>query len=272
LIKSGGTKIIENNKKIRKTSIDLFTNYKQCGSYTPEKDSESKNSNNDIKRIKKNMILDVIDFPKAYNNWERNLNIYDLDVNLSLNAKPSSFKNKKYKNIDDESNPDKKDQSILLNINKQNSALPIHAEKNISDFYPDEKIKKKKKTSLLRRTTSVPKLVGHTYINHKEESNEKKSKITKLEQENNVFSPCLEINKDLKQKFIFEENRRNDDDTVHIHISHTEGENKFNSEDNTFKDIEDENEILTELNSPYNELFFYLFENLLEEYMRSRFN
>ena len=260
MLNGGGIKNIENNKKVRKTSIDVHTNYIKSESNTFKKDLDSRKSKNDIEKIKKNLIIDFMDFPESNKDGNINSNNYDLDEYLSLSAKPSDYNNREYIDSEHQSNFDKK--KINSNeINKQRSSLLINLEKDFSDFNPLEKVKSKKKTSLLRRTTSVPKLIGCSNINEKLECTGVECRVT-------ISELNSEENKNLNHKHTIITNQGYLEKQEQTYISHTEGENKVKSED---KDIEDENEILTELNSPYNELFFYLFENLLEEFMKSKF-
>jgi hypothetical protein len=260
---------MDNNRKIRKTSIDLYPNYKKNESSTLKKISEAKNSKNDVEKIKKNLILDFIDFPDSNNEEEKKENNLDLDEYLSLNAKPLNCIYKPDVDNLNQCNDDKSKNYKFNENNKQLSKLSINPEKEISDYNIDEKIKRKKK-SLLRRTTSAPKLVGCSDENEKDDTLEGDcNKVINLEVNKNRSS--LKFERQSKQIEKQNCNEGNNDKSNHIHVAHSEGENKEKNKKEIEVDYEDENEILSELSSPYNELFFYLFENLLEEYMKTRY-
>lgn len=188
-----------------------------------------------------------------------------------MSAKPSNYNSKPYLNNENKSNIHKNDENKLKQINNHILALRINEEKDISYSNLEEKVKKKKKTSLLRRTTSVPKLIGCVDIIEKEQSTEIKSKIINSDVKKNDYSFNSQDNNQLKPNDMIILKEGNFEKPDLLHISHNEGENKLESKKDLEMDLEDENEMLTELNSPYNELFFYLFENLLEEFMKLKF-
>jgi len=268
LLNPEGIKIM-NNRKIRKTSIDLYPNYKKNESNTPKKNSETNKRKNNVEKIKKNLILDFIDFPESNNEEEQNENNLDLDEYLSLGAKPLNCNYKPDVDNLNQGNDDKSKSYKFNENNKQLSKLSINPEKEISDYNIDEKIKRKKK-SLLRRTTSAPKLVGCSDKNEKDVTFEGDcNKVINLEVNINLSSLKFEgQSKQIEKKNCIE---GDNDKSNHIHVPLKEGENKEENKKEIEVDFEDENEILSELSSPYNELFFYLFENLLEEYMKTRY-
>lgn len=272
LLNNEGIKNIDNDKKIRKTSIDIYPNYKKSESNPIKSDSDIKNIKNDVEKIKKNLILDFVDFPETNISEEKLENIFDLDEYLSLSAKPLISNYKPYIHNKSQNNTDENTDYKIDQITNQKSNSLKKKDNNIMESNINEKKTKKKKTSLLRRTTSVPKLIGNFEEEKKEEFQEIKSFINKNSKinRNDLSDSEVLIKSNNNYNVILDQN---DNDKCHqFHISHTEGENKLKNKKELDVDLEEDNEIISELNSPHNELFFYLFENLLEDYMKSKYS
>jgi len=255
-------KIIDNskNKKFRKTSIDVYPNYKRTDENLIEKTSEMTKKNYYFDRVKKNLVINFFDFPVNNKNCGETNEINYLDEYIDLGFNNSSNKiisrNKKEIKINNTQIEQSNTNILQKNLSEK------FKNKDSFDCLMDDNGKKKKKRSLLRRTTSVPKLniYGESIIMEKNNSSD----------ENNITN--ISTGHKISEKHIT--------DIIHSknkielkQTSHTESCIKNNSISEEEIDFEEsENEKLNELNSPYNELFFYILENIVEEYIKSKFS
>lgn len=200
---------------------------------------------------------------KKKKNIHNNSNIDNNNTNIS-NNKTSSAANSINNNISN------KKVSKDFEVIKQNSEMLVKGEKEIFEKLDDGIYRKRKRTCLLRKTTSVPKLLNleisendkgkeNLDINNKDISNnssEEKEKNLNLNINLNITNQLSDklSNKTTTRKSL----RQSKNDKITLNEVDFENEKA--------------NEVITELDSPYNELFFYLFENILEDFLRAKYN
>ena len=238
------------NKKQRKTSVDFYSLEKKEQINSNKKNEKSENDNNNNNKlltIKKNL-MNKFDYEKLNINKEI---ILSNKINL---LQENDFPNDEYKFLKAE---DSKSNNFL-ELTKANSHIPKGKKK--TSLLENPKIKNKKKKSLLRKSTSVPKL-DYNEIEKIEPSH--KDTIESTESSESPITKLIENKIEIEEKNLLGNNksRKTTKDTA---------ENMSEINDIDFDD-ESENEKFIELDNPYNELYFYLFENILEEYISSKF-
>jgi len=256
---------LKNNKKSRKTSIDIYPNYIKTENNPQIIKVDTIDYNDDFYRIRKNLIKNYVDFPENSEEKE-NQESHEVDEYLNLGMKSK----KKFKYFNNNKKINNTSNQLISNINqdleKTNSDYLIKKEfiENISE----EKTQKKKKISLLRRTTSVPK------INNLEESIEKDDRTiikikNKLEIKISNSSDSNDKPMNKKKKYITNTTKNDNKFDLFAKKSNSliKGDKNKNEKEIYF---ENDLEYMNELNSPNNELFFYVFENILEEYMKKK--